>query len=65
MVCTKRTIDSEIIWTHPTVPLGDEPQVEAHFRLFGDSAKLDLLGGVGHVESLFFPFGDSVSVDAR
>ena len=61
-VYTKRTIDSEIIWTHPTVPLGDEPQVEAHFRLFGDSAKLDLLGGVGHVESCFSPFGDGVSV---
>ena len=24
-----------------------------------------LLGDVGHVESLFFPFGDSVSVGAR
>ena len=41
MVCTKRTIDSEIIWTHPTVPLGDEAQVDARFGLFGDSANLD------------------------
>ena len=40
-VCTKRTIDSEIIWTHPTVPLGDEAQVDARFGLFEDSANLD------------------------
>ena len=40
-VCAKRTIDSEIIWTQPTVPLGDEAQVEAHFDPFGDSANLD------------------------
>ena len=26
---------------------------------------MDLLGGVGHVESRFSPFGDSVSVGAR
>jgi hypothetical protein len=26
---------------------------------------MELLGDMGHVESLFFPFGDSVSVDAR
>ena len=26
---------------------------------------MDLLGDVGHVESRFSPFGDSVSVDAR
>ena len=25
----------------------------------------ELLGDVGHMESLFFPFGDSVSVGAR
>ena len=25
----------------------------------------DVLGDVGHVESLFFPFGDSVSIGAR
>jgi hypothetical protein len=25
----------------------------------------ELLGDVGHVQSLFFPFRDSVSVDAR
>ena len=44
-VCAKRTIDSEINWTQPTVPLGDEAQVEARFGLFGgpfgDSANLD------------------------
>ena len=41
MVCTKRTIDSEIIWTHPMVPLGDEALVDAHFGLFRDSTNLD------------------------
>ena len=40
-VCAKRTIDLEIIWTHPTVPLGDEAQVDARFGPFGDSANLD------------------------
>ena len=38
-------------------------------RTIGSKIILDapdrLLGGVGHVESLFFPFGDSVSVRAR
>ena len=28
-------------WTQPTVPLGDEAQVEARFDPFGDSANLD------------------------
>ena len=28
-------------------------------------APVELLGDVGHVESLFFPFGGSVSVGAR
>ena len=41
MVCTKRTIGSEIILTHPMVLQGDETQVEARFGLFGDSANLD------------------------
>jgi hypothetical protein len=40
-VCAKRTIDSELFWTHPMVFLGDKPQVEAHFSPFGDSANLD------------------------
>ena len=40
-VCAKRTIDSEIIWTQPMVPRGDEAQVEARFGPFGDSANLD------------------------
>ena len=38
-------------------------------RTIGSEIILDapdrLLGDVGHVESLFFPFGDSVSVGAR
>ena len=38
-------------------------------RTIGSKNILDapdrLLGDVGHVESLFFPFGDSVSVGAR
>jgi hypothetical protein len=29
------------------------------------NAVMELLGNMGHVESHFFPFGDSVSVDAR
>jgi hypothetical protein len=43
MVCTERTISSEII-------LG---------------APMDHLGDVGHVESRFGPFVDSVSLGAR
>ena len=31
MVCARRSIGLEIDWTHPTVPLGDVAQVEAHF----------------------------------
>ena len=41
MVCTRRTIGSEIVLVDPMVPLGDESQVEAHFGTFGDSANLD------------------------
>ena len=37
-VCAKRTIGSEMFWTHPMVLLGDEGQVEARFGPFGDSA---------------------------
>jgi hypothetical protein len=48
---------------------GDDAQAEARFDLFRDSAILthmmELLGDVGHVESHFSPFGDSVSLDAR
>ena len=40
-VCAKRTIGSEMFWTHPMVLLGDEAPVEAHFGPFGDSANLD------------------------
>ena len=35
-VCAKRTIGLEMFWTHPTVLLCDEAQVEAQFRPFGD-----------------------------
>jgi hypothetical protein len=28
-------------WTHPTVLLGDEALLHAHFGLFGDKAHLD------------------------
>ena len=41
MVCTKRTIGSEIVLDAPDGTLGDEAQVEARFGLFGDSANLD------------------------
>jgi hypothetical protein len=41
MICAKRTIGLEIVWTHPMVLLGDVAQVEAHFGVFGDSAILD------------------------
>ena len=41
-VCTKDTMAQKIILdTHQMVLLGDEPQVEAHFGPFGDSAILD------------------------
>ena len=40
-VCTKRTIGSEIILTHPMVLQGDETKVEARFGLFEESANLD------------------------
>jgi hypothetical protein len=41
LVCTKRTIGSEIIFDARNVLLGDEAQVEACFGLFGDRANLD------------------------
>ena len=41
MVCTKRTIGSKFVWTHPMLILGDEDQVEARFGSFGDCANLD------------------------
>jgi len=31
----------KLFWMQPTVPLGDEAQVEAHFGTFGDSANFD------------------------
>ena len=40
-VCTKDTMAQKIILdAHQMVLLGDEPQVEAHFGPFGDSAIL-------------------------
>ena len=39
-VCAKRTIGLEMFWTHPTVLLRDEAQVEARFGPFGHSANL-------------------------
>ena len=41
MVCSRRTIGSEIVLDAPDGTLGDEAQVEARFGLFGDSANLD------------------------
>ena len=41
MVCTKRTIGSDIVFNVPMVLLGDEAQVEVPFSPFGDSANLD------------------------
>jgi hypothetical protein len=41
-VCAKRTIGSELFWTHLMVLLADGAQVEAPFGLFGDSANLDI-----------------------
>ena len=40
MVCTKRTIGSDIAFNAPMLILGDEVQVEAHFSPFGNSANL-------------------------
>ena len=40
-VCAKRTIGLDSIFNAPMVILGDEAQVEAHFRPCGDSANLD------------------------
>ena len=40
-VCARHTIGSKIVLAHPTVLLGDEGQVEAHFGPIGDSANVD------------------------
>jgi hypothetical protein len=40
-VCAKRTIGTEIVLDNPMVLLGDVAQVDARFRLFGDSANVD------------------------
>jgi hypothetical protein len=34
-------VSCKSFWTHPTILLGDEAQVEARFGLFGDSANLE------------------------
>jgi hypothetical protein len=49
---------------HPMVLLGDEVQVDAHFGLFWTHL-IEHLGDVGHVESYFGPFRDSVSLGVR
>ena len=41
MVCTKRTIGSEIILDATNGTSRYKNQVEAHFGMFGDSANLD------------------------
>ena len=41
MVCTKRTIGSEIISDAPVVLLGDKAQVEARYGPIGGSANLN------------------------
>ena len=42
-VCVKRTIGSEIIWTHLMELLGDVGHVKSHFGLFGDSVGVDAI----------------------
>ena len=41
MVCTRCTIELQIVLDAPDGTSGDEAQVEARFGLFGDSANLD------------------------
>jgi hypothetical protein len=41
MVCTERTIGSQIVWDAPDGLVSDMAQVEARFGLFGDSATPD------------------------
>ena len=42
-VCVKRTIGSEIFWTHLMKLLGDVGHVKSHFGLFGDSVGVDAI----------------------
>ena len=42
MVCADIPYAQKSFWTHPTVPLGDVAQVEAHFGQFGESANFDV-----------------------
>jgi hypothetical protein len=39
-VCAKRTIGSEIIWTHPMELIGDVGHVESRFFLFEGSVSV-------------------------
>ena len=39
-VCAKRTIGSEMFWTHPMELLGDVGHVEPHFSPFGGSVSV-------------------------
>jgi hypothetical protein len=41
MVCTKRTLVSQIVWDAPDVLVSDMGRVESHFSPFRDSATLD------------------------
>jgi hypothetical protein len=42
MVCTERTIGSEIILTHPMELLGDVGHLESHFGAFGDGVSVNV-----------------------
>ena len=42
-VCIKRTIGSEIFWTHLMELLGDVGHVNSHFGLFGDIVGVDAI----------------------
>ena len=55
-VCVERTIGSQIILDAPGALFAPK-------SFWMDS--MELLDDVGHMDSLFFPFGDGVSVGAR
>jgi hypothetical protein len=78
IICAKRTTASEIILQAPDGAHRWRGSREAHFSLIWDSANLDTIGSgvvldeltelqgdVGHVESHFGLFRDSVSFGAR
>jgi hypothetical protein len=71
MVCAKRTIGSGIVLVHLEIVLTftqDRCTVCVKCTIGLSSFcmhPMELLGDMGHVESHFFPFGDSDIVDAR